>query len=84
MIKDYQGMIEAYENLRLACWEAMRKDRALLGADQWLHSAISVYDISEMTQIGDVIFCAGSSYTLRTGEIESFSFSVPIADLEKE
>lgn len=80
---NYEKIIEGYEELRKKCYElAIRNKGALMHEDAWLRTALCDEDIEMMFYPGG-IHCRGSVFTCQTQSIESFSFNIPLEELEK-
>jgi hypothetical protein len=79
---DLEEIIAGYNDLREKCLEiAKRNNGALMGSDAWLRFAITESDITlGFTSIG--IECYGSAYTSQTMDNESFSFIIPLHELD--
>lgn len=79
---EYERLIEGYEILQRKCYKAAMKDNGrLMGEDAWLRHALQEFEIRMMFTPGG-INCYGSTYTTQTVSEESFSFVIPMSELE--
>jgi len=76
-LEHWEGILDAFAEIRGKVERAFKNNPELMGKDAWLRSAISERDLAHLSAGPDGINAWGSTYTVQTMDHEWFDFTIP-------